>query len=69
MFQQTDKTARAASDHEIAQRILTGEAVPVFISQCSIREEPDLVADRQASHSEVGKGSVRKHALFDLDEN
>lgn len=58
MFQQTDKAdciARDTSNHKITPHLLTGEAGSVFISQCSIREDPDLVADGLASSSDSGR--------------
>ena len=48
IFQQIDKAdciARDTLDHKITQHLLTGEAGSVFVSRCSIREDPELVAD------------------------
>lgn len=48
MFQKANKAdciARNPSDREITQQLWTGNASPVFLGRCSIREDPDLVAD------------------------
>lgn len=48
MFPKTNKAdciARNPSDREITQHLLAGNAGPMFISRCSIREASDLVAD------------------------
>ena len=72
MFPETNKAnciARNPSDHEITQHLLTGNAGPMFISWCSIREAPDLVADGWASNYDVEEGSAGRHILFDFDVN
>lgn len=48
---------------------LDGAVSLLFVSWCSNGEDADLVADGQASKSEVGEGSVRKHSVLDLDVN
>ena len=48
MFQKAniaDCITRNLSDREITQHLWAGNVGPLFIGRCSVREDPDLVAD------------------------